>query len=55
EIAENGAVVPISVETSLTGVQSVSILVAKNPRPLAVSFEIPPGTLPNIACRIKMG
>ena len=55
EIAENGAVVPISVETSLENVQSVSIVVEKNPRPLAVSFDIPPGTLPNVACRIKMG
>jgi sulfur-oxidizing protein SoxY len=55
EIAENGAVVPISIETTLTGVQSVSVVVEKNPRPLAVSFEIPPGTLPNVACRIKMG
>ena len=55
EIAENGAVVPLSVETTLENVQSVSIVVEKNPRPLAISFEIPPGTLPNVACRIKMG
>jgi len=55
EIAENGAVVPITVETTLTNVQSVSIVVEKNPRPLAISFDIPPGTLPNVACRIKMG
>jgi sulfur-oxidizing protein SoxY len=55
EIAENGAVVPISVETTLENVRSVSIVVEKNPRPLAVSFEIPPGTLPDVACRIKMG
>lgn len=55
EIAENGAVVPISVETTLENVRSVSIVVEKNPRPLAVSFDIPPGTLPNVACRIKMG
>ena len=55
EIAENGAVVPITVETTLENVQSVSIVVEKNPRPLAVSFEIPPGTLPDVACRIKMG
>jgi sulfur-oxidizing protein SoxY len=55
EIAENGAVVPITVETTLENVQSVSIVVEKNPRPLAISFEIPPGTLPNVACRIKMG
>jgi len=55
EIAENGAVVPITVETSLENVQSVSIVVEKNPRPLAISFDIPPGTQPNVACRIKMG
>ena len=55
EIAENGAVVPISIETSLPDVQSISVIVDKNPRPLAVSFEIPPGTQANVACRIKMG
>jgi sulfur-oxidizing protein SoxY len=55
EIAENGAVVPISIETTLPNVQSVSIVVEKNPRPLAVSFEIPQGTQPDVACRIKMG
>jgi sulfur-oxidizing protein SoxY len=55
EIAENGAVVPVTVETTLENVQSVSIVVEKNPRPLAISFEIPAGTLPNVACRIKMG
>lgn len=55
EIAENGAVVPISIETSLPNVESVSVIVDKNPRPLAVSFEIPPGTQANVACRIKMG
>ncbi len=54
EIAENGAVVPISVETTLQGVQSVSIVVEKNPRPLVVSFELSPVTQPDVACRIKM-
>ena len=55
EIAENGAVVPVSVETTLENVRSVSIVVENNPRPLAISFDIPPGTLPDVACRIKMG
>ena len=54
-IAENGAVVPVSVKTSLQGVESVSIVVEKNPRPLAVSFEMFPESMPDIACRIKMG
>lgn len=55
EIAENGAVVPITVNTSLGKVESISIVVTKNPRPLAATFEILPGTLPNISSRIKMG
>ena len=47
--------VPISVETNLPNVQSISLIVDKNPRPLAIAFEIPPGTQANVACRIKMG
>jgi sulfur-oxidizing protein SoxY len=53
-IAEDGAVVPISVETSLPGVKSISIVVKRNPRPLAASFEFSSQMLPKIACRIKM-
>jgi sulfur-oxidizing protein SoxY len=55
EIAENGAVVPVSIKTSLENVESISIVVKNNPRPMAATFEIPPGTLPRIASRIKMG
>lgn len=55
EIAENGAVVPVSISTSLENVESISIVVKNNPRPMAATFEIPPGTLPKIASRIKMG
>jgi sulfur-oxidizing protein SoxY len=55
EIAENGAVVPVSITTSLENVESISIVVKNNPRPMAATFEIPPGTLPKIAGRIKMG
>jgi sulfur-oxidizing protein SoxY len=55
EIAENGAVVPVTVSTTLENVESISIVVPKNPRPLAATFEIPPGTLPDVSSRIKMG
>ena len=55
EIAENGAVVPVTISTTLENVESISIVVEKNPRPLAATFEILPGTLPTIASRIKMG
>jgi sulfur-oxidizing protein SoxY len=54
EIAENGAVVPISVSTTLTDVTSISFLVADNPNALAASYNIPPGTIPSVANRLKM-
>ena len=54
EIAENGAVVPISVTTTLEGVTSISFLVSKNPNALAASYNIPEGTLPSVANRLKM-
>jgi sulfur-oxidizing protein SoxY len=54
EIAENGAVVPISVTTTLTDVTSISFLVADNPNALAASYIIPAGTMPSVANRIKM-
>lgn len=54
EIAENGAVVPISVTTTLDNVTSISFLVADNPNALAASYQIPPGTLPSVANRLKM-
>lgn len=55
QIAENGAVVPVTINTTLENVQSIGIVVKNNPRPMAATFEIPPGTPPKIATRIKMG
>jgi len=54
EIAENGAVVPVSVSTTLADVTSISFLVAENPNALVASYQIPAGTVPAIANRIKM-
>jgi sulfur-oxidizing protein SoxY len=54
EIAENGAVVPISVSSTLADVTSISILVAENPNALAASYKIPAGTMPSVANRLKM-
>ncbi|MEK6245277.1 MAG: thiosulfate oxidation carrier protein SoxY [Pseudomonadota bacterium] len=55
EIAENGAVVPIGVESRLPGTQSITLLIEKNPQPLTASFDIPAGTEPNVSTRVKMG
>src|ERR1700761_5009723 len=54
EIAENGAVVPISVTTTLTDVTSIAFLVADNPNARAASYNIPEGTMPSVANRLKM-
>jgi sulfur-oxidizing protein SoxY len=54
EIAENGAVVPIGVSSTLADVTSISILVADNPNALVASYKIPAGTIPNVANRLKM-
>jgi sulfur-oxidizing protein SoxY len=54
EIAENGAVVPISVATTLEGVTSISFFVSENPNALAASYVIPAGTVPAVANRLKM-
>ncbi|MBL1264189.1 thiosulfate oxidation carrier protein SoxY [Candidatus Methylomicrobium oryzae] len=53
-IAENGAIVPITVSSSLPGVRAVSIFVAKNPVPLAVRFELSPDLDPFVSARLKM-
>ena len=54
-IAENGRVVPVEVSTSLENVQSISVVVENNPRPLAAHFELTPGVVPELQSRIKMG
>lgn len=54
DIAENGAVVQVSVATSLSNVQQLAILVEKNPNTLAADFHIPAGTEPAVTSRIKM-
>ena len=54
EIAENGAVVPISVSTSLADVTSIAFVVPENPNVLAAYYRIPQGTMPNVANRLKM-
>jgi sulfur-oxidizing protein SoxY len=54
EIAENGAVVPVSVESKLAKTQTIAILIEKNPNTLSANFEIPAGTDPFVSTRVKM-
>jgi len=46
DIAENGAVVPIAVESRLPRTQAIAILIEKNPNTLSAEFAIPSGTDP---------
>ncbi|UOG92407.1 MAG: thiosulfate oxidation carrier protein SoxY [Candidatus Thiothrix sulfatifontis] len=55
EIAENGAVVPVTVTSGVAGTTEISILVDGNPTPLAATFIMGEGTQPEASTRIKMG
>lgn len=55
DIAENGAVVPVTVRSSLSGVESISIFVENNPNPLVAEFIIPAGTDADVSTRLRMG
>ncbi len=55
EIAENGAVVPVSIVSNIPKTESIAILVEKNPNTLSAVFTIPPGTDANVSTRVKMG
>lgn len=52
-IAENGAVVPVSVVSNIPNTTRISILVEKNPMPLAGSFELSEGALADVGVRLK--
>ncbi|MCI0401230.1 MAG: thiosulfate oxidation carrier protein SoxY [Gammaproteobacteria bacterium] len=55
DLVENGAVVPVKVTAETKNVESITILVEKNPYPLIASFELGPDSEGYVATRIKMG
>ena len=52
EIAENGAIVPINVSTTLDNVESIMIFVENNPQPLSSGYRLTTLSEPS---RLKMG
>jgi sulfur-oxidizing protein SoxY len=54
DIAENGAVVPVKVESDAEGISSISIIAAGNQNPLIASFNLGEGALGFVSTRIKM-
>lgn len=54
DIAENGAVVPVTVEGDVEGAESISIIASGNGTPLIASFDLTSDAVPFVSTRIKM-
>ena len=54
-IAENGAIVPINVSTTIENVDSIMIFVENNPQPLTSGYQLTKLAEPSIGTRLKMG
>lgn len=55
DIAENGAVVPLTASTALPGAKQILILVEKNPAAMIAMFNLTDSVEANVATRAKMG
>jgi sulfur-oxidizing protein SoxY len=55
DIAENGAVVPLSISSTLAEIDTIAVFIKDNPNPLTASFEMGPGAIADISTRVKMG
>jgi sulfur-oxidizing protein SoxY len=55
DIAENGAVVPITVTSDIANTEAISIVVKENGTPLAATFNLGATTKGVVSTRIKMG
>lgn len=55
QIAENGGVVPIEITSNIPGTRSISVLIEKNPFPLAGHFEFKEGAVPFVKVNVKIG
>ncbi len=55
EIAENGAVVPVTINAKMDGIESITIVAAANNTPLTSTFNLSSNTNGLIGTRIKMG
>ena len=54
DIAENGAVVPITVSSTMANVSAISIVVSVNASPLTSTYVLPAGSEAFVSTRIKM-
>ena len=54
-IAENGAVVPIYIESSIKNLDNISLFVEKNPNPLAAAYKFGTQQHGMLSTRVKLG
>jgi sulfur-oxidizing protein SoxY len=55
DIAENGAVVPVEISSTIAGAESIIIIAEKNATPLIADFSLTGGAEAYVSTRIKMG
>ncbi len=54
DIAEDGAIVPVTVESTLPDVDAIWVFVEKNPSPLVARFKLSASLDPFVSLRVKM-
>lgn len=54
EIAENGAMVSVTIESGMPDVSEIALLVVKNGQPLAATFLMGASAQPMVSIRVKM-
>ena len=55
DVAENGAVVPVTISTTLENVEQIALVASNNAKPLSASYDLQPGVKGFVATRIKVG
>ncbi len=53
DVADNAAAVPLDIVSNIPNTESISVLVDKNPHPLAARFNFSNGALPQVHLRLK--
>ena len=55
DLAENAAVVPVEVATSIEGAEEIMVFISNNPTAYAANFKLGEGIDPAVKCRFKVG
>ena len=55
KVAENGASVPVVIDSEIEGTTEITTIVSTNPKPLAARNRFGKGAAPSISSRVKMG